>query len=61
MVFGIIVCGIVSSSKFGYYLRAIRESEEAAEALGIHSMYNKMHAVALSGAMTALGGTFYAQ
>lgn len=61
MLFGILISAIVSTSKFGYYLRAIRESEEAAEALGIHSMHNKMHAVALSAAMTALGGTFYAQ
>ncbi len=61
MIFGIAVSAWVATSKFGYYLRAIRESEEAAEALGIHAMRNKMHAVALSGAMTALGGTFYAQ
>ena len=61
MLFGIFVTALISSSRFGYYLRAIRESEEAAEALGIHSMHNKMHAVALSAALTALGGSFYAQ
>lgn len=61
MIFGIVISAIVSTSKFGYYLRAIRESEDAAEAVGIHSMRYKMHAVALSAAMTALGGTFYAQ
>ena len=61
MLLGILASAWVSSSKFGYCLRAIRESEEAAEALGIHAMFNKMHAVALSGALTALAGTFYAQ
>ncbi len=61
MIFGILATAKIGSSRFGYYLRAIRESEEAAEALGIHSMRNKMHAAAISAAMTALGGTFYAQ
>jgi branched-chain amino acid transport system permease protein len=48
------------ASRFGYYWRAIREDESAAEALGIDAFRYKMAAVALSAAMTALGGVFFA-
>jgi branched-chain amino acid transport system permease protein len=48
------------ASRFGYYWRAIREDENAAEALGINAFRYKMVAVALSAAMTALGGVFFA-
>lgn len=45
----------------GLYLQAIRENEEAAEALGIDSLRFKLRAMAASAAMTALGGVVYAQ
>ncbi|MCL6448118.1 MAG: branched-chain amino acid ABC transporter permease [Armatimonadetes bacterium] len=48
-------------SKLGLYLVAIRENEEAAEALGVNSFRYKLAAVSLSAFLTALGGTFYAQ
>ena len=44
----------------GYYWMAIREDEEAAEALGINVFRYKVAAMALSAAMTALGGVFLA-
>jgi branched-chain amino acid transport system permease protein len=44
----------------GYYWRAIRESEDAAQALGIHTFRWKMLAMILSAAMTSLGGVFLA-
>jgi branched-chain amino acid transport system permease protein len=48
-------------SKLGYYLQAIREDEEAAAALGVNLMRYKVTAVAISGALTAIGGSFFAQ
>lgn len=51
---------VLLASRFGYYWRAIREDESAAEALGIDAFRYKMAAVALSAAMTALGGVFFA-
>jgi len=48
------------ASRFGFYWRAIREDEQAAEALGIDAFRYKMAAVALSAALTALGGVFFA-
>jgi branched-chain amino acid transport system permease protein len=44
----------------GYYWQAIREDEEAARSLGINVFRYKVAAMALSAAMTALGGTFLA-
>ena len=46
--------------RIGYYWQAIREDEEAAQALGINVFRYKLAAVALSAALTAVAGTFYA-
>lgn len=51
----------LARSKLGYYLVAIREDEDAAEALGINAMRYKVLAVCLSAFFTALGGAFYTQ
>jgi branched-chain amino acid transport system permease protein len=47
-------------SRAGYYWQAIRENEDAAQALGIHAFRWKILAVAISAAMTALAGVFSA-
>lgn len=47
-------------SRAGYYWQAIREDEDAAQALGIHTFRWKMLAVTLSAAMTGLAGVFSA-
>jgi branched-chain amino acid transport system permease protein len=51
----------IAGSKMGQYFLAIREDEDAAEASGVDTRKYKIIAIALSAAMTALGGTFYAQ
>lgn len=51
----------ISRSRLGYNLVAIRENEEAAQSLGVNTFKNKMTAIAISAAITAIGGTFYAQ
>jgi|SRR5579872_2897387 len=51
----------ISVSRFGYYLVAIRENEDAAQALGIDALRVKLAATLLSAFMTALVGSFYAQ
>lgn len=50
----------IRSSRLGYFLRAIREDEEAAESIGIDAVSCKLMALAASAALTALGGAFYA-
>ena len=54
------LCAWCLQSRPGYYWRAIRENEEAAEALGIDALRWKMLAIVSSAAMTALAGVFWA-
>jgi branched-chain amino acid transport system permease protein len=51
----------VEGSRRGYYFRAVREDQEAAASLGVHVAREKHWAIGISAALTALGGTFYAQ
>ncbi len=55
-----IFCYFLLRSKPGYYWQAIRENEEAAQALGINVFRWKMIAVAISASMTAISGVFFA-
>jgi branched-chain amino acid transport system permease protein len=55
-----ILCHALMRSRVGYYWLAIRESPEAAQALGIDIFRYKMIAVVLSAAMTSLGGVLFA-
>jgi branched-chain amino acid transport system permease protein len=52
---------LLERSRRGYYFRAIREDELAAAALGVPVAREKHWAIGVSAALTALGGTFYAQ
>jgi branched-chain amino acid transport system permease protein len=54
------VCAFLLRRRPGYYWRAIREDEVAAQALGIDTFRWKMLAVVLSSAMTAIAGVFFA-
>lgn len=51
----------MSRNRLGFNLAAIRENEDAAQSLGVNAYRNKMIAIGISAALTALGGTFYAQ
>jgi branched-chain amino acid transport system permease protein len=53
-------CSYLLRSKAGYYWQAIRENEEAAQALGINVFRWKMLAVAISSGMTSVAGVFFA-
>ena len=55
-----LLCFFLLRSRAGYYWQAIRENEEAAQALGINTFRWKMAAVALSAAMTSVSGVFFA-
>jgi branched-chain amino acid transport system permease protein len=48
-------------NKLGYYFQSIREDEEAADALGVNVLRTKVISIAISGALTAMGGSFFAQ
>lgn len=48
-------------SRFGFYLFAIRDNDEAAAAAGINPLMVRSAAMALSAALTGVGGTLFAQ
>lgn len=51
---------IISRGKFGYYLMAIREDEDTALSVGIDAAWNKLAALLVSAALTAVAGALYA-
>ena len=55
-----LLCHALLRSRVGYYWLAIRESPEAAQALGINLFRYRMYVVVLSAAMTSLGGVVFA-
>ncbi len=55
-----VLCHALLRSRMGYYWLAIRESPEAAQALGVNLFRYKMAAVILSAAMTSLAGVVFA-
>jgi branched-chain amino acid transport system permease protein len=56
----LLITVFLTRSRFGYALIAIRESEQAAEALGIPTYWYKVRAFVLSAVPTALAGGLYA-
>ncbi len=60
-LFSTVVAVLIENNKIGYYLKALRESHDAAEALGINTTKYKLIAMAISAALTATMGTVYAQ
>lgn len=48
-------------SRFGAYLQAVRDNENAAQASGVDPFRIKLGAIALSGAFMGAGGAFYVQ
>ena len=49
----------VRRSRIGYYLLAVREDEDSARASGINVLQVKLQGMALSAALTAVGGTLF--
>jgi branched-chain amino acid transport system permease protein len=49
----------IETSRMGYYLRAIKDSERAARSLGVAAGRYKLYAYMLSAALTALAGGLY--
>ncbi len=60
-ILGMIVTITLVHNKLGYYFQAIREDEDAAAALGVDHLRYKAIAVAISAALTAIGGSFFTQ
>jgi branched-chain amino acid transport system permease protein len=54
------LAALLERGRVGVYLTAIREDEQAAEALGVDAFRYKLLAMVLSSFLTGLGGGFYA-
>lgn len=61
MLASIALVAWIARSRFGYSLHAVRQDEDAAEAVGVPTKKRKIQAIALSAALAGMGGTFYAQ
>jgi branched-chain amino acid transport system permease protein len=61
LLIAIATCYFVATSKMGYYFRAIKESHEVAEVLGVNVVRYRLIAIMIAGFLSAMAGTFYAQ
>lgn len=57
----LVVFVLIERSRFGLYLKAIKNNQDAAMSLGINPAKYKLLAMVSSAAVTALFGSFYAQ
>ena len=57
----LIIAHLIERSRFGAWLIAVRENEDAAQALGVNAARVKLGAMMVSAAITAAAGCFYAQ
>jgi len=60
-ILAVVITRWLYQRRSGYQWIAVRENEDAAEALGVDTLRTKIEATVLSALMTAIGGTFYAQ
>jgi branched-chain amino acid transport system permease protein len=61
LALGLLVTWLIERSWVGYYLVAIGEDEDAAEAVGVNAPRIKRDIYMISAFLTALAGTFYVQ
>ncbi len=66
LVLALIVLALVATcwlrhSRYGAYLQAVRDNEDAARAAGVNPFRIKLGAIALSGGFMGAGGAFYVQ
>jgi branched-chain amino acid transport system permease protein len=61
LILSVLVCYYVSTSKMGYYFRAIKESHDVAKVLGVNVVWYRLIAIMISAFLTGMAGTFYAQ
>jgi branched-chain amino acid transport system permease protein len=57
----LVIVRLIEQSRFGAWLVAVRENEDAAKAVGVDTARVKLGAMTMSAAITAAGGAFYVQ
>ena len=66
LILGLVVLALLITcwlkhSRFGAYLQAVRDNEDAARAIGVNPFKVKLGAIALSGGLMGAAGAFYVQ
>jgi len=61
LAIGLAITYWIERSWIGYYLVAVGEDEDAAEAIGVNTLRVKRHIYLISAFLTAMAGTFYVQ
>jgi branched-chain amino acid transport system permease protein len=61
LALGLLITQRIERSWMGYYLVAVGEDEDAAEAVGVNALRIKRQIYMISAFLTALAGTFYVQ
>jgi branched-chain amino acid transport system permease protein len=61
LVAGLLVTSWLRHSRFGAWLQAVRDNEDAARAVGVDPLRVKLGAIGLSGALMGAAGAFYVQ
>ena len=61
LAIGLVITYRIERSWMGYYLVAVGEDEDAAEAIGVDALRIKRNIYLISAFLTALAGTFYVQ
>ncbi len=61
VVLALLVTAWLRHSRFGAYLQAVRDNEDAARAIGVNPLRVKLGGIALSAAFMSAAGAFYVQ
>jgi branched-chain amino acid transport system permease protein len=61
LAISLVIACVIQQTRFGAWLIAVRENEDAARALGVNAVAVKLAAMTISAAITAAAGCFYAQ
>jgi branched-chain amino acid transport system permease protein len=61
VVVALLVSAWLRHSRFGAWLQAVRDNEDAARAVGVNPFRVKLIAIGVSGALMGAGGAFYVQ
>lgn len=61
VVLALLVTAWLRHSRFGAYLQAVRDNEDAARAIGVNPLRVKLGGIALSAALMSAAGAFYVQ
>jgi len=61
LILSLLVCSWVTTSRMGFYFRAIKESHDLAKVVGINFVRYRLAAIMISAFLTAIAGSFYAQ